>query len=402
MTFIERLSSKWLFDNTRNIWRRTNDLLVFEKQVDMDYDSSDRPKRCNLVSTQDGDFQIDIRLSNAHRIVATLFIDRLDLGNEEYYYKLPNGEQFRWGAKWGFGDDRPCHGSGGHNPSYRIMFPKNLKIDEWQSKYDVLVLGRIDDIELTEGDWTCQIVNTPSGLVHGTVLGPAEDPEYFVSLVELYLTAVQSTPVSIPWMGMHIGNRMVRKGYDTRDTVYIRTVVDRNSHVHRIDVHEHGFRRYMDNSENPDKYFPVFCRAMERHGRLRNLIVDWMRLRTITYSIPTILEGFTILRSIVVALEKWPHGRSRTKKEEQRELMNNTTSEWSVPSEVATWIKKNKPDAQFDGWYDAIKILRNTAAHREAIDVDWDTLQAMQVMSRSVVNHICELLWKKIENVGKD
>ncbi len=402
MSFIERLSSKWFFDSTRNRWCRTNDLLVFEKQVDVEYDSSDLPKRRNLVSMPNGDFQIDIRLSNAHRIVATLFVDRFDLGSEEYHYKFPNGEQFRWGAKWGFGDDRPCHGFGGHNPSYRIMFPDRLKIDEWQSKYDILVLGRIGDIELAQGDWTCQIVTTPGGMVHGTVLGPAEDPEDFVSLVELYLTAVQSTPVVIPWMGMHRGGRMVRKGYDTSDTVYIRTVIDSKSHLHRVKVHEHGFRKYMDNSKNPEEYFPVFCRALERHDRLKSLIVEWMRLRTISHSIPTIIEGFTILRSIVVALKKWPHGRSRTKKKEQYDLMNNTTSQWSIPSEVSNWIEKNKPRAQVDGWYDALKILRNTAAHREAIDVNWDTLRVMQIMSRDVINHVCELLWRQIEKVGKE
>ena len=400
MSFIERLSSKWFFDSTRNGWYRTNDLLVFEKQVDVDYDSSSWPERCNLVPTPNGEFQIDIRLSNAHRIVATLFLDRLDIGNNRYYYKFPNGEQFRWGAQWGF-DDRPCHGFGGHNPSYRIMFPRRLQIDQWQSKYDILVLGRIGDIELAQGDWTCQIANTPGGIVHGIVLGPAQNPEDFVSLVELYLTAVQSTPVSIPWMGVHRSNRIVRKGYDTGDTVYIRTVVDSESHLHDIKVHEHGFREYMDNSENPERYFPVFWRALQMHDQLKSLIVEWMRLRTITHSIPTVVEGHTILRSIVAALDdKWPHGKSHGKQREQRELMHDTTSQWSIPSKVTHWIEKNKPDAQLAGWYDAIRILRNMATHREAIDVSWDTLQAMQVMSRDVVNHICELLWRQIEKVG--
>lgn len=402
MSFIERLSSQWFFDNTKNSWYRTNDLLVFEKQVDTDYDSSNWPKRCNLVENLNGDFEIDIRLAGAHRIVATLFVNMLDPGNKAYYYKFPNGEQFRWGATWGFGDDKPCHASGGHNPSYRIMFPEHLKIDEWQSQYDILVLGRIGDIELAQGDWTCQIVTTPSGMAHGTVFGPAENPEGFVSLVELYLTAVQSTPVAIPWMGMHRGDRMGRKGYDTCDTVYIRTVVGSKSPLHRNEVHEHGFRKYMENSKKPEEYFPMFCRVMERHDRLKSLIMEWMHLRTITHSFPTVLEGFTVLRSIVVALEKWPHGRSRRKKEQQHELMNNITSQWNIPNEVTTWIEKNKPDAPVESWYDAIRILRNTAAHREDIDVDWDTVRAMQIMSRDVVNHVCELLWRQIEKIGKE
>jgi len=388
-----RLVTEFEFDGSR--WRRTNHLPVFEERVDV-IDDSNWPKRCDLGPNPQGHYRVDIRLANAHRIVATLFFDGIDMGTTAYYYRFPNGKQVRWGGHMRTGIDEPCHVFG-LEPRYRIMFLNHLQIDAWQPKYDILVLGRIGDIELVEGEWTCQISSSYSGIVHGTVSGPTRSPEDFVSLVDLYLSAIQSTPVSIPWMGVHKGNRLTRMGYNTDDdTVYIRTVVDARTHLHSS--HEHGFREYMPNPGSPGEYFPLFCHAVRKHNRLRQLIVEWMRLRTLTYARPTLIEGFRTLRSVVatVADDQWPKNGG-----EQHKLMRKTIPQWDIPEVVTKWLRKNVVDSHAECWYDAVRELRNAVEHRENVEPDYDTLVATSQMSRDVVNRLCWLLWHQIMKAGE-
>lgn len=300
-----------------------------------------------------------------------------------YDYEVLNGEAISWGPHhaWARNDDEPCNGYG-FDPAYRLRFLQRLQVKAWQPMYDIIVLGNIGDIRLVDGDWRCEI--TSSGLIHhGVVAGPLKNPEDFISLVELYLSAMQSTRISIPWLGVHREGRMRHRSYDTDDPVYVRSVPDgvRSKHMQHI----HGFREYMD--KPPEEYFSLFCSAMRHEKRLWEIILEWMMIKRWTYARPTLIDGYRTLRTVVLL----DHDNSEN---DQHKLMRQTIPQWPIPSATAQWMTKNKHTSQH--WYDAVRILRNKAEHREYLDIDRDMATAMSEMSHDVVNRLCWLIWHKI------
>ncbi len=280
--------------------------------------------------------------------------------------------------------------------------PCHHEVDIWYPKYDIVVEGQTEDIELIHREWICQMMSSPA-VTHGVVSGPVQDPEVFVTRVELYLTAVQLTPVAIRLLLVHSGKRISGKNYDHSNTVYKRSADSSGPKLDNVGDLDHGFRKYMSNPDNPEKYFPAFCNALQNHKNLRRSVLDWMRLRDIPEYDATVSEAFRIFQHVVAAVDSdWPNDNVN-----QHKLMRKHTKEFNlnIPKEVALWLEKNKDRLMlkrydWGSWYDAARHLRNCYQHPSLSDVE--TRTAMMAMSRNIHNNVCEFLWQKIIKAGTD
>lgn len=388
-----KLMTELAFDGRH--WRRINHLAVASSKVStVNYDDRDQ----FLEDDPRGIDSIDIRLVDAHQIVATLFLGGyMDFGRGTYHYRFPSGTRIRWGPH-GWEDPHPCH-SWSYDPPQRMVRLHRLQLVPWQNEYDVLVLGNPPGITLADGEWTCQLEDNTGGITHGTVLGPKRSPEDFVGRVELFLSATYGRRISIPWMGLHGRDRISRGGYDTSDPVYVRTVAAEDRGPSKR--HHKNFKNYMDTDKAASDYFVGFCRALHLNPRLAEFIMEWLVLQDATRARPILVDAFTTLRTIILSRHPSPKGDG-VKKPRRRGLHSlvraDIPPDWTCPPAVVEWMEAN--DIKDRTWYGAFCELRNRMAHREYFDMEYRIIHAVSQMSYDVIDRLGHIIWQQIQYAG--
>ena len=394
---------KTYYDAIRRGWRRVEQIELYQQRVRFSrtvmpyFDSS-----IDLVADDTGEHLVDIRLAHddtRFTLVATLFFDYYPECSRQYYIDSPGSSSFSLQLSSDTSVSWPAWGCGWSlNPSNRNRNIFSIQLSAWREEYDALVLGNIGPTILANEGWSLEILDNPhSGtLNHAVLRGPEQDPTDFIHYVETFLHACQSTPDTIPWLGMRKHERLKEeKVFDTADPVFARQTLP-TGHSLWTDHYDKdivGLRPRMDGSD-PAQYFPAFCVELERGGEWSSIIRSWLSARSLYPNVQAMFQYLFILLNRTLTFLGHKNFRDAMKATEG--ISDH------IPKEVEAFLRKAKVTVVDETPYEAARMMDNQIKHsRISAQNRVEFYHAVHAMSATMLHWVGTLIWNNVFSVDQ-
>lgn len=342
-----------------------------------------------LIPTSDGEFLVIIE-TNLQRVMAVVMADG------EPAKRLQSDVTFsapHCSVDWSFDNSR--YGWSQSGPTYRNRQLPLYQVAPWQTRYDVLVDRGIGPMVLSLDDWVFRVDDNSGidflNLTRATIEGPPTNPEHFIYVVQLFLSAAHDERCGIPWLGT--SKERISKGfYDIEtDAVLVRSV---RKSCRLSFSQELSFRHI---TQKPAMFFHGFG-VLARGDRFRQVVERWLFLREEELALPVISEGFRLIKRIVVDRYGLPASETKAVEKQLGSLPG------PVPDGVVSW--QNEKEGQtirgihshvkcHNTWFKATRQLRNILEHDEWHDAKEDPIMgpAISQMAYSIKIKIRDMLW---------